>query len=351
MRPGRLAQAIAVALAAAGLWSASAAACSAAEGYRIPTNFELVEKAELIVLARIIGTMPSDGATDPADSYVLIEPIKVLKGDAPAGPLKLFGQTDWNGNPIPSMPTVLRSSHFSAGLGACIRVFYPTQGLVLAMFERGPEGLMQVSDAWARAVEDVEAEDGLWVRAVEEYLAVQRSAANGNMREAVEARRRQLLDRRDVAGQAMASDLGDHLRVTSGQPLGQPSPRWVQIDMPLVSSAVIPPREKGSKLGGFLLCEKGKRRVQVHLAGVTRAAGLTLALGERRFQVEQVGPRKMGDMSTVGGYLPLTPELIEAMASETGESGIEAAGGVAVRAPPLDTLQKLALRCRALLRP
>ena len=350
MNAGPFAPAIAVAIALTGLWSAPAASCSAVEGYRIPTNFELVEKAELIVLARIAGTEPP-GKDDPTDGYVLIEPVRVLKGEAPAGPLKVIGRTDWNGNPIPSMPTVLDSSHFSAGLGACVRMFYPAQGLVLAMFERGPDGFMQVGDPWARAVEDVEAEDGLWVRAVEEYLAIQRSAAGGNMRVAVEARRRDLLDRRDVAAQAMASDLGDHLRMTSGRLPEQPFPRWVQIDVPQASGAAIPPRTEDSKLAGLLLCEKGARRMQVHLAGVTTGADLTLAVGERRFRVEKVGPRKMEDTPTIGGGLPLTPELVEAMASETGESGIEAAGGIAVRAPPLDTLQKLAIRCQALLQP
>ena len=349
-RPRPIASGICVALAAALVWASPASACSVEDSYRIPTNFELVGKAELIVLGRIVGTEKSEG-TEPFGDVVLIEPIRVLKGRAPSGRLKLFGETSWNGQPIPSMPSVLASSHFSAGLGACVRIFYPTEGLVLAMFETGQTGLMQVRDPWARAVEDVEAEDGIWVRAVEEYLAIQQAAAGGDLRAAVETRRRQLLGQRDVAAQAMADDLGDHLRRSDEQAGAPAFPRWAQFDTPQAAGAAIVHGPESSAARAILLCRKDAPAIEVHSVGLPDATAMTLLIGEHRFGAEAVGPGKLETLPTTEGRLRPTAELFAVMARETSDSGIGSAAGTTTIAPPLDILQKLALRCQALLEP
>src|SRR5687768_1387760 len=92
-------------LALALVHAAPALACSVADGYRIPTNFELVQEAELIVVGRIVSGPDEATGIEP---QVLIEPVRVLKGTVPPAPLMLIGALRWNGRDIPSAPTSLR---------------------------------------------------------------------------------------------------------------------------------------------------------------------------------------------------------------------------------------------------
>ncbi len=72
---------------AALLASASPAmACSVVKGYRIPTNFQLIQQADLVVLARVGKMM---GKPDPIrdNPNLKLEPIRAIKGELPAEPL------------------------------------------------------------------------------------------------------------------------------------------------------------------------------------------------------------------------------------------------------------------------
>lgn len=220
------------------LWARPSAACTAAEGYSIPSNFELVQKAEVIVLARVTEVPESlavgDGSRD--QSVVKIAPIRFLKGSAD-GELALFGWTgppSWRGFPT---PTTLQQSHFSAGLGACIRQLYTPGELVVAMFERDPQmqeltglELSQIGDPWARAVETVNGPDDIWVQAVERYVALE-SGPPATLDVRIRSSVDELGATNSPGAQAMAVDLEAHL---TGKP---PENVWVSFATPESTAA------------------------------------------------------------------------------------------------------------------
>jgi hypothetical protein len=217
------------------------------------------------------------------------------------------------------------------------------------MFETGPSGLVQIFDPWARVVEDVESPSGVWVRAVEEYLRIQQGAMGGNEGSVIESARRNLLERDDIAARTIADDLARHLRKSTGVDLAQPPTRWVHLDMPLESVAGVGSTEEGKAARGIFLCRKDSTGMDVHLIDGESGSALMMVVGTQRFEVERVGAQKLADLRTIGGTVPFTNELLEAMTSETGESGLLVDDGASILAPPLDVLQKFALRCGALL--
>jgi hypothetical protein len=334
---------------AAALLGTPAAACSMAEGYRIPSNFELVRQAELIVLARVVS-----GATDldSRDTWVTLEPVRVLKGSLPAEPLRVLGVISLNGQPVPSMPTPLGPSHFSAGMGACIRLLYPQGGLVLALFERTPEGLRPMWAAWARLAEDVEGPEGIWVRAAETYIAVQQSVADGDLRAAAERRMAALRAQAgDLAAEAIAEDLQHYLDATApGGPVRRDAPAWLWLDTPEATGALL--AGAGGQNGIGLRCERGGAALRIDRFGAEGTPQLTLLAGGQRFAAEGESRTTLPDGTrSVTGTVAFTPTLAGAMRTSPAPAGVEAAGSAPVTAAPGDVLQKLALRCAALLTP
>jgi hypothetical protein len=330
--------------------AAPASACSMAEGYRIPTNFELVRRAELIVLARVVSG-PDAMSTSGQDDWVTLETVRVLKGRAPAEPLRVAGTLAWDGTAMVSMPTPLGPSHFSAGLGACIRLFYPRGGLLVAMFERTPEGLRQIANAWSRAVEDVEAPDGIWVRAVEAYVAAQQGVADSGLRVAAEARLATLrAEADDLPAQAIAEDLQHYLDATApGGPIRRGGARWNWLDTPDSTTALLLGASLDTTVG--LRCERDGATLGVNAFRRPGTPQLALVIGERRFEAEGETRAALGPgVETVSGTIPFTPALAEALRTLPAPAGV-AVDGAVVSAPPGDVLQKLAGRCAALLAP
>ncbi|MEO7827319.1 MAG: hypothetical protein ABIR60_09285, partial [Allosphingosinicella sp.] len=334
------------------LQAVPALACSVKESYRVPSNFELVQKADLIVLARIVS-----GSEDPLgpDGEVVIEPVRVLKGAVPAKPLTLFGGLHWNGRDIPPAPTPLGNSHFSAGLGSCIRVFYPRGGLVVAMFRNDPEadsGMFQLFEPFARVVEDVEGFDGVWVKAVETYLKRLASASGDSLRPAIMAKRDLLLTSSDLAERAIGGDLDDHLRRTGPQPPPPEKMQWRLVDGPLDAGAVLD--AAGSEEPILLYCKTGSPIMEAKLLGRRRPGQIELAVGDRVFAAEgeAVRTEKMGSESKpmLAATLPLTEDFTSALRRNAADTGIRVDGRLQAAAPPLDVLQKLALRCSDFMR-
>lgn len=333
------------------LSSVAANACSAVEGYRTPTNFELVEEADLIVLARIV-----DGpdTIEGPDQKVTLSPIRVLKGKQPSEPLRVFGALAWNGHPIPSMSTTLGQSHFSAGLGACIRMFYPRDGLIVAMFKRSSEGLVQITDPWARAVEDVEAEGGVWVEAVETYVELQQNNTPGTLRQAIEAKRDELSDKADsVATRAIAEDLRQHL--LGGHAKDEvPRYRWMAVDMPQESAAVLGDRE--TRRGLALICKAGSNTLTADLLTIEGEPALDLSIGDQviafgksRRVERRAAPLDGGEaVSVASTEKPLDADTLSTLGRDAAQAAFSADGAEMASAPPFDILQKLALRCDAL---
>jgi len=337
-----------LALGAAGL-DRPARACSMTQPYRVPTNFELVRRADLVVLARVVS-----GATDlnGRDSWVTLEVVRVLKGTRPAEPLRLMGAIRWNGRAIPSMPTPLHASHFSAGLGACIRVFYSQDGLVVAMFEHGAEGFMPIWAAFARLAEDVEGPDGIWVRAAETYVATQRNVPDSGLRAAAEARMTALrAERDDLAAQAMADDLQDYLDATAPSPSALPRrPRWSWADTGDGVGAGLQGPTEGT--GAGLRCERGQTALHLDLFGRAGTPALAFEIGGQRFAAQGVSRVTLpGGPEIASGTLPFSPDLVTVLRTSPAPARIIVDDRPLSVATPGDVLQKLAFRCAALLTP
>lgn len=192
-----------------------AQACSVEEGYRVPGNIELIEKADLVVLATVVsGPETFDdviGEEGPAPRVVL-RPIRALKGEAPAE-LRVFGYFRLGDEAFPVFPTRLDQTHPTTMMGACIRQGYAKGATVLAMFRRTPEGYVQLDDPFARAVEDVAGPDDLWVRAAEKYVEW---LATPDPRAVLETQRQELLAASDADSQAMAGDIDRYFKAAAG---------------------------------------------------------------------------------------------------------------------------------------
>jgi hypothetical protein len=344
---------IRILIALALLQSIPAFACSVREGYRVPTNLELVQKADLIVLGKIVSGPDEASGLEPE---VLIEPVRIFKGERPSGPLKVIGSVRWNGVDIPALPSSLATAHFSVGIGACVRVFYPKGGLVLAMFRKEPAigaGLFQLFEPFARVVEDVEGPDGPWVKAVEAYLALVAGTPAGTLRQTAEANRDALrADRSSLAAQAIAADLDDYLRETGPKPWPPRKPRWELASLPTDAAALM--MFPGAKDPAVLLCKSGARSMEVQLWGRRKGGQIDLIVGAQTFAAEgeAIGSEKIGGETKrmLAGTIDFTGTLSNALQTNVSDVGIRVDSRPGPTAPPLDALQKFALRCSALLR-
>lgn len=209
LRSFALAFASGLAVAAAG----GASACSVASDYRVPTNIELVEQSELIVLGSIEGAEGDQTGGNPYDARLLLKPVRAIKGELPQAQLKLLGFLGFRGRPGAIIPTPLNSPHPSAMWGACIRQAYVKDGLVVAMFRSTPEGFVQIKAPFARAVEDVEGPDALWVRTAMLYSRLLEAPPGTERRAALEAERRRLEGEPGEDAQAIAADIAHHLEL------------------------------------------------------------------------------------------------------------------------------------------
>jgi hypothetical protein len=188
-------------------------ACSLDDEYRAPTNVELIERADLVVLGRVDAERPRDAASPYA---VGLTPIRTLKGSAPRK-LTLYGAVrDREGKLVSPEPTDLNEAHSSSSWGACDRQAYAPGALVLATFKKRPGGYIQMIYPFARNVEDVQGPDGLWVRAASLYSQIISLSPPALRRKAFQNERSRLLARRDDPdAQAIAQDIGSYLRATA----------------------------------------------------------------------------------------------------------------------------------------
>lgn len=203
-------------LAIATLGATPAYACSVVPGYRAPSNYELVEKADLVVLARVASGPAAEALKDGdwGKAQVRLEPIRAIKGTLPTEPLSVSGYVSIDDRPTPRFPTPLHIVHPSALMGACIRQQYAVGALVVAVFKRDGRNLHQEGSPFARSVEDVEGLQGTWVRAADSYARIVALPAKERPA-ALETEARRLLELSDdTAAPAIAADMlqaRDHL--------------------------------------------------------------------------------------------------------------------------------------------
>jgi len=278
--------------------AAPSIACSPIKSYKTPTNYELVRKATVIVLARVkdVPTMEvvgSDGTSVFERPAVTLQPIQFLKGSAAADQLRLIGWRpgkNWSGV---TSTTTLAQSHWSTGIGGCIRQFYEPGELVVAMFAPSPEmkevtghELGQIFAPFARVVETVDGPDDVWVHAVENYVSLQ-SGADGAAQERITEATAELGQSKSQEAQAIAEDLQYQLTGSDSHDV------WANFSTPLSTVAGI----RGNS-GSALYC----------LAGTT--AGVMIK-GQRPSSVE------VRTVSTVLAAQPAAPSPVEKSMTES----------------------------------
>lgn len=198
-------------LAAAALLAAPlpALACSVAPGYRVPTNMELVESADLILLGTV-----AEGAFEPdstPEQMIAVEPVEALKGATPSGPLALPATIATGTGILLSNPYELNEAHPQSFAGACVRYVFPRGSRVLFFLARQDGVWHAAGGPFSRWAEDVLTDDAPWLQAVRFYIEVAGLPA-ADRAAALAARRDELgaLDDDPVA-QLIAADIGRQL--------------------------------------------------------------------------------------------------------------------------------------------
>jgi hypothetical protein len=189
------------------LAAAPAAACSVIPSYRVPTNLELAERADLILLGTAGSDMP--GAAGRGVGEVVIRPVALLKGASLPAEVRIGGYlSDDPGLVVASNPRELFEPNPGALTGGCTRYVFRRGMLLLLFMERDDEGrLRPASYPFARTAEDVPSPDAPWARAVRLYVEIA-AMPQAERRGALEARRDAL---RAASGDPDAALLADDI--------------------------------------------------------------------------------------------------------------------------------------------
>jgi hypothetical protein len=145
-------------------------ACSVAPGYRVPTNLELVERADLILLGTVTD---GDFAPDSTDEQMIsVEPVAALKGAMPTGPVALPAMIAPAAEMQLSNPYELKDAHPQSLAGACVRYVFPRGSRVLFFLDRQDGNWREAGGPFSRWAEDVLTDDAPWLQAVRFYIDV-----------------------------------------------------------------------------------------------------------------------------------------------------------------------------------
>jgi hypothetical protein len=149
---------------------APARACTTTVDYRVPTNFELTERADVIVLGRIEGM---NVVREHRSTRVIVLPIALIKGQQPTQAFELVGFiSNDRMQAVASDPHDLVNANPHVFAGACQRYGFDRGMLVLFFLQRHQGELRLISAPYARAAEDVPSRDAPWVEAVRIYADV-----------------------------------------------------------------------------------------------------------------------------------------------------------------------------------
>ena len=168
MRSRRLA---ALAGLAGALVAVPAAACTPAPGYRVPTNLELAEAANLILLGEVVRAAPGregDEEADPVAPGIVVQPVAALKGLAPTGDLVLRGMALADprrpAEAVPSEPLEFAEAHPQSFTGACVRRVFPQGARVLFFLAREEGQWVPAGGPFSRWAEDVGGREAPWAQ-------------------------------------------------------------------------------------------------------------------------------------------------------------------------------------------
>lgn len=186
-----------------------AAACTTVSGYRVPTNFEMVEQADTILLGVVErGPLPRSGDR----SALVIRPTLLLKGPALPAEVRIEGTLSGDFPTTVSDPDELERAHPDAYAGACSRYMFVQGSTVLLFFTRENGVMRRFSPVFSRSAEDVPGPNSRWVQAVRLYVEIA-ALPPAERRAALFARRDSLAARiGDADAQAIAADIERYLR-------------------------------------------------------------------------------------------------------------------------------------------
>jgi hypothetical protein len=185
-----------------------ARACSVVDTYVRPSNFELVQLADAIVVARPVRPLKGDF---PSVSFAVETAIKGSPPPRFTARMAALGRT------LPSDLTDLSASHPEGHMGPCNRMTFKRGGRYLIFLARGKDGSWgQLGYPFSRINEDYRGADNPWTRTVRRYLALQHSLPP---MEQLAALRRLLETGQGADGRALSAeerrDAADHLRSIS----------------------------------------------------------------------------------------------------------------------------------------
>ena len=186
-----------------------AAACSVAPGYRVPTNVELVERADLILLGTV-----TDGDFEPDSTpqqMIAVEPVAALKGTMPNAPIALPATIAADAEIRLSNPYELKDAHPQSLAGACVRYVFPRGSRVLFFLDRQDGAWHPAGGPFSRWAEDVLTDEAPWLTATRLYLEVQ-ALPEPDRKAALAAKRDTLRARTDdPVAQLLADDIDRQL--------------------------------------------------------------------------------------------------------------------------------------------
>jgi len=188
----------------------AAQACSPVPGYVRPSNFELVQIADAIVVATPLSAPPLGQDDNPFEAPMRLRVTESLKGDL-AGEIEVRGLM--LGSAKPSDPKDIFFSHPEGHMGPCNRMTLAKSGSYLLFLGRRGERLGVLGFPFSRVNEDYAGPDSAWSKTVRTYLDIQREPDGMVELARLEALKDELEARpgRTRYDTMLAADIGGHL--------------------------------------------------------------------------------------------------------------------------------------------
>lgn len=190
------------------LFAPAAIACSPVLGYVRPSNFELVQLADVIVVATA-----QDQILGRGGEGVSFRVTKTLKGEAP---------TNFEihhlilGNARRSDPSQIAEPNEEAYMGPCTRMTLAKGRSYVMFLERGKDGnLSQLSYPFTRVNEDYAGPNALWTQTIQTYVDLQRRFDAMEQLNQMESLMKSKAAERTRESKLLAADILDHLRSRS----------------------------------------------------------------------------------------------------------------------------------------